>query len=121
MEKEFIPKDRALKLKELGFNEPCFGFYIGDIIRLTLYTDCGWKNSSITYDTQKEMLTAPLWQQCWDWFIEKHIELLKYNYGYVPHMTLIQNLMIDYSYTYQEAQLACLDKLIKILQQKKQL
>jgi hypothetical protein len=29
--------------------------------------------------------------------------------------------MIDYSYTYQEAQLACLDKLIKILQQKKQL
>jgi hypothetical protein len=27
MEKEFIPYDLSLKLKELGFDEPCFGWY----------------------------------------------------------------------------------------------
>ena len=27
MEKEFVPYKQALKLKKLGFNEPCFGKY----------------------------------------------------------------------------------------------
>jgi hypothetical protein len=27
MNREFTPYDRALKLKELGFDESCFGFY----------------------------------------------------------------------------------------------
>jgi hypothetical protein len=27
MEKEFIPYEQALELKELEFNEPCFGCY----------------------------------------------------------------------------------------------
>jgi len=27
MKKEFLPYDRALKLKQLGFDEPCLGFY----------------------------------------------------------------------------------------------
>ena len=27
MKKEFIPYEQALELKDLGFDEPCFGFY----------------------------------------------------------------------------------------------
>ena len=27
MKKEFIPYEQALKLKELGFDEPCFGYW----------------------------------------------------------------------------------------------
>ena len=27
LEKEFVPHQESLELKELGFNEPCFGFY----------------------------------------------------------------------------------------------
>ena len=27
MNKEFIPYEQALVLKELGFDEPCFGYY----------------------------------------------------------------------------------------------
>jgi hypothetical protein len=27
MEKEFVPYELALKLKKLGFDEPCFGLY----------------------------------------------------------------------------------------------
>jgi hypothetical protein len=28
MEKEFIPYEQALALKELGFDEPCFAWFI---------------------------------------------------------------------------------------------
>jgi hypothetical protein len=31
MEKEFVTYNQALKLKELGFNEPCFGIYLKTI------------------------------------------------------------------------------------------
>ena len=27
MEKEFVPYELALRMKELGFDEPCFGYY----------------------------------------------------------------------------------------------
>jgi hypothetical protein len=30
MNKEFVPYEQALALKELGFNEPCFGYYNTD-------------------------------------------------------------------------------------------
>lgn len=30
MERNFIPYEIALDMKELGFNEPCFGMYIED-------------------------------------------------------------------------------------------
>jgi hypothetical protein len=30
MNKEFIPYEQALDLKELGFDEPCFGWYSKD-------------------------------------------------------------------------------------------
>ena len=72
LENNFVPKQIAIDMRSIGFDEPCFGFYIGDIIRLTLYTDCGWKNSTIPYDTQEELLTTPLFQQCFRWFREKY-------------------------------------------------
>jgi hypothetical protein len=28
MNKDFVPYEQALVLKELGFDEPCFGYYI---------------------------------------------------------------------------------------------
>lgn len=28
MQKEFIPYEQALALKELGFDKPCFGYYV---------------------------------------------------------------------------------------------
>ena len=30
MKNEFIPYEQALQLKELGFNEQCFGYYVGN-------------------------------------------------------------------------------------------
>jgi hypothetical protein len=65
MDKEFIPYDLALALKELGFDEPCLAFKdfdhsleIGDIT----------KNSSWS----SEIISIPLYQQAFDWFLKKY-------------------------------------------------
>lgn len=111
MENLFIPYEQALKLKELGFDEPCLRFKnnISNIIE-----EKGWLN----WNEVEMFVSLPLWQQAFDWFRKEYIELLKYDYGNVPHISLIQNLMIDFNYSYEEAQLACLDKLIEIVENK---
>ena len=65
MKKEFVTYEIALELKQLGFDEPCFGYY-----------NSGVKNPleveySIPYD-HKEYLSAPLYQQVFRWFEEKY-------------------------------------------------
>ena len=120
MEKEFIPYEQALALKKLGFNEPCFGFYIGDIIRLTLYTDCGWKNSTIPYDTQEELLTAPLYQQAFRWLLtllnkNKHFSnkwTISYSEDYFSLFLGGCNMGVF------KKELECLKKLIEIVKRK---
>lgn len=39
MNKEFIPYEQALELKELGFYEPCFGWFASDKSLITEYTN----------------------------------------------------------------------------------
>jgi hypothetical protein len=127
MNKEFIPYQEALALKELGFDEPCFAWYDGK------YT------SSINQDyckNSKEWLTtihcaAPLYQQAFRWFREKY-NLFQYiepsfdciKLGYQNYSWLIklrERVFIkDGTFkTYEEAELACLKKLIEIAKETK--
>ena len=64
MEKEFAPYELAVKLKELGFDEPCFGYYRIDekFMALTNYHE--------NYNDSDSRISAPLWQQAFDWFRE---------------------------------------------------
>jgi hypothetical protein len=126
MEKEFIPYEQALALKELGFDEPCFGFY---------YTLNGrdWKFVEKTeyHRLDDEMniggkftISAPLWQQAFDWFREKYVlSSWIYNSDVKKYwFTILQNGRIVKSHkellTYEEAELECLKKLIEIVKQK---
>jgi hypothetical protein len=45
MEKEFTPHQEALELKELGFDEPCFGYYEDNNLTITFPSTSsnGWK------------------------------------------------------------------------------
>jgi hypothetical protein len=117
MEKEFIPYEQALALKELGFDEPCFGLYHYDT---TFYpTQC--KSHEQFYG---QICLAPLYQQAFRWFREK------YNlFGQVNiHTYFIYNISNDgfemikqydkLTNTYEEAELACLIKLIEIVKSK---
>lgn len=104
MEKQFIPYNLALKLKELGFNEPCF------------------KSSP--------ELKYPLWQQAFDWFREKHNYNVEISYNSFSNNWLFTyyktneariNREVFYNFiNYEEAKQACLEKLIEICQEQKE-
>ena len=89
MNKEFIPYEQALELKELGFNEECFAYY---------YTDIDENILEKGYDTRKKLeingysesfddentfvinknevnyyATAPLYQQAFRWLRNQYI------------------------------------------------
>ena len=66
MKEQFVTYEIALKLKELGFDEPCFGYFPPLKKELTI-----WYNSEIT--NNGEFILAPLWQQVIDWLRLKHL------------------------------------------------
>jgi len=114
MQKEFIPYEQALALKELGFDKPCFGYYENG-------TFIFWYDSV----QESELLlncTAPLYQQAFRWFREKYPDFdfgvgKIYNGSNTYHYHI--NLIWEYfEGTYEEAELACLNKLIEICKNK---
>jgi hypothetical protein len=144
MNKEFVPYEQGLDLKELGFDEPCFATYNVDkklsrnpshdmedlpIEGQPYY----WNNSKI----HKDNVAAPLFQQAFRWFREKYnlyAEPYTANMGAIEYCFQIRDLYSE-KYIYdnfqgagssyvgtfnipEEAELACLDKLIEIVKSK---
>lgn len=103
MEKEFVPYDSALRLKNLGFDEPCFGFYYDDGGELQIKEG---NHFLIGY------LNAPLYQQAFRWFREKLKDSAIEPYSIVAHISYNRKI------TFEEAELACLEKLLEIVEQK---
>jgi hypothetical protein len=125
MENEFIPYEQALELKELGFDEPCFG---------KIYADGGSEQLSYPYKNSDQIgkvtsCSAPLYQQVFKWFREKHslfhsINPLGYNMCLglvVGQLGKLKPCNVPNYGTYKEAELACLNKLIMIVKQQKTL
>jgi hypothetical protein len=131
MEKEFVSYEIALKLKELGFDKPCFTYYynISGNIRtgIEVHIHNAW-----TYAGTKKLATtlAPLYQQAFKWIREKHnIDISintiysKYNEntikqysGVIDTKTMYTN--VGFYDNYEEAQLAGLQKMIEIIKNK---
>ena len=135
MEKEFVPYELAVKLKVLGFDEPCFGYYDGNHNLQFMYNGIPEKF------TEKRMgpadsvwvgwISAPTYSQCFRWFREKHnidgllhktaegsyyfwITECEYeNYNHYKYY----NQMVYFN-TYEEAELACLERLIELVESK---
>ncbi len=128
MEKEFIPYAEALALKELGFDEPCIGFFENNGKNNLLVTDSvNFRNS----DLQIEGVSSPLYQQAFRWFREKYNldsfvkHLYKstikvgYYFGIDQYKGVEFQMDFDAWYnTYEEAELECLKKLIEIVKEK---
>ena len=70
MEEQFVTKEIAKRLKEKGFDEPCYAYFRKEDDALIMISSgiAGVKYSYITDDP----LLAPLWQQVIDWFRVKH-------------------------------------------------
>jgi len=141
MNKEFIPYEQALKLKELGFDEQCSAYYFvyQDKLRFSfagIEFDFDSGNDIIDYvtnsDSHKEYATAPTFSQSFRWFRDKHglFPKVHFNSRYddLPpyydytigdmNYYVILNVRDDEFATYEEAELACLKKLIEIVKNK---
>jgi hypothetical protein len=126
LEKNFVPYEQALALKELGFDETCLAFYDGQVTNQVYYNI--YRNGSGDYkpfkNTEKlKWFGAPLYQQAFRWFESKGYRNYvasnqfggKVNYWFA--ITPPEEL--TYSDTKgrnskEEAELACLIKLIEI-------
>ena len=129
MEKEFVPYDESLALKELGFDKPCMR---------------GWyKNLEIWYHPDSDIiLDNPTFSQAFRWFRKKYglqsyiNPELSFSYNN-PKYTVIfikttknfttykddtiwvrENIERKRFNSYEEAELECLKKLIEIVKNK---
>lgn len=134
MEKEFVPYELVVKLKELGFDKPCFGYYHVCDGYTKGYAFC-YFNEPERYESDSAVL-APTFSQAFRWFREKHFilydivfyredkrtkkgywyNIFQWNFDMTKRNIINVNL---YFTTYEEAELACLKKLIEIVKNKK--
>ena len=134
MEKEFVSYNQALRLKELGFDEPCFGSYVfGDELSIKYCED--------QFITDSCCL-APTFSQAFRWFREKynlviepcvlfqrlhsteddHFEILEFGYRIYSFDQYRGGLRDKVEWdgydnsNEEKAELACLDKLLEIVE-----
>lgn len=127
LQKEFVNYNQALKLKALGFDEPCFGSYVfGDELSV--------KYSEDQFITESCCL-APTYSQAFRWFRAKYELTWEHSFDdsqiqlYVGEIAYPDNCLdffksIEVKYdcynkAFEEAELACLDKLIEIVEKRK--
>jgi hypothetical protein len=150
MRENFITYEQALALKELGFNEPCLleeYFEDGKCISEWSYEKPFKINTELDHLTDKfnadddehyeYSVAAPLKQQVFKWFRDKH-KIQGYIYPLTVQGYKNGRIFTNYIYTikdlyyiiesdpvneefktYEEAESACIDKLISILKEKK--
>ncbi len=119
MEKEFIPYEQALALKELGFDKECLYSFEHGNSGLECKLNPHLKTNS-TCDIGE--IVTPLYQQAFKWFRYKHnldswIYCPNESKGYFA-IILKHKRFVSYHEqfdTYEEAELACLNKLIEIV------
>ena len=126
MEKEFVSYEQALALKELGFNEICMGYFD---VRLE-HQIGNFNFTEIKGYHESVAALSPLKQQVFRWFREKKLHntfpsiiqtrnwaslyrILEWHPG--NDSTSISTS--DYYDTYEEAEDACIDKLIELTKQ----
>lgn len=133
LEKEFVPYELSLRLKLIGFDKPCFGVFFP--------SDKSWKHLKFRNSQQDNIVASPLFSQAFRWFREKY-KLRNSITDFIDDKTVIEwdyeitiigtdldekgnyKPFVDYSTddetrkfkTYEEAEYACLEKLIEIVQ-----
>jgi hypothetical protein len=136
MNKEFVTYQQALALKKLGFDGPCLAFYSPKEELHPVFQEPS-KGPYFNNGSFIETLRAPLYQQAFRWFREKHNlcgEVYTVNMGAIDYTFQIRDLYSEdikhdnfeaytggYTgtfLTYEESESACLDKLIEICKTK---
>ena len=132
MKKEFIPYEQALALKELGFDEPCFGYYLDEKLNIFHSTSVNDRINSKTIEIfRSDVITSPTFSQAFRFFREKYnlIPNIHSIYSDETHTEIkfwfwFGNYEDDsddevFYGTYEESELECLKKLIQIVKEQK--
>ena len=131
LQKDFVPYDRALKLKQLGFDEPCIGFFFdGDDEnedappfhsgKIEFMYDKPSKNCINSKYNEYEV-SSPTFSQAFRWFREKYNLIAEFNWHFPSKCyatSIYPNDFYLQTKSYEQAELACLDKLIEIIESK---
>jgi len=112
MEKEFVTYPLALRMKQLGFNEPCLKSYGIDGL--------------LNMHDHEMYLSAPLFQQAFRWFRENYNwtievnQVTKNNWSYTLKNFSKERTYYGGSYeTFDVAEITCLEKLIEFIEREK--
>lgn len=123
---DFVNYEQAKELKNIGFDEICLTIYLrGELRDQYLLINCPWRVNSLINSI--DIVTAPLYSQAFRWFREKHklyslcdpmldvwvIEIRELK-GDDGNPSIIGYPDLEYN-SYEEAQSACLNKLIEIV------
>jgi len=109
--KDFVPYQEALELKQLGFDEPCFGWFASDRTLVKEVTE------------KSDFTLAPTYSQAFRWFRKKHNlkscimfrTSMEDNKEYYDWLIKGQEVVYRHFTTYEQAELACLQKLIELV------
>ena len=143
MNKEFATYKLALALKELGFDEPCLAYWYNETPtnpegQCLVYYKKPWDEQKIINGIIRDYYVAPTFSQAFRWFREKYniqgyiysstvrgnAEKTKQFTGYIWNINGIDMPFLstdardELHDTYEEAESACLDKLIEICKNK---
>jgi len=133
LESEFVPYPLALRMKVLGYKEPCLAWYVSEKYGLEL--------GEVKFgDLIKDGLLAPTWRSAFRWFRKKYglYSWIQLHNGYIndsfyPELPITFSIMdrktgnkyyerdIPHNYLYktnEKAEIACLEELIEIVEQK---
>ena len=130
MNKEFIPYEQALELKELGYNQEFDNdgiWYYATLSSGQIREFCWTSGEDEPYEMYKPIV-APLYQQAFRWFRDKKLSDASINRhgeadgGYSYRWEIVyeygtleeRHFKMGYN-TYEEAELVCLKKLIEIV------
>ncbi len=136
--RDFLEYQEALELKQLGFDEPCFGFWSSENTYRRSINDsiCNSDLVNMFGDEAKQTPSAPTWQQAFRWFREKYklvheiCEHSKEMIDYVASASKGERYLPTYSYgyssngryhpisntyIYEEGEIGCLKKFIEIV------
>ena len=141
LEKEFVPYEQALALKELGFDEPCFVkvWWLNSINRHTKEPykpriTMNGQDIKFEYPTPEKHpstefdileLQVPTFSQAFRWF-DEHTDLMGFvvpsikdnHFDWLIRIDWEEEIECEEAYSSRsEAELACLRKLIEIVKQ----
>lgn len=126
LQSEFIPYEESKELKALGFDEPCLMCHRGEYdlyshsmggyaheMTLKSNTDL---NGYLVNKEKEHWVSAPTWKQAFKFFRDKfnlfgQVNIRTYFIYNVLNNEIIYN---EFANSYEEAELACLKKLIEL-------